>query len=350
MGFLKEKEDFLKVNLNKNFSKNNGSRLKIKKAKVKFSEKNIEENKNNTNVQNKPPNVPVVVPNKPPNVPNKPPNVPVVVPNKPPNVPVVVPNKPQNTNNTKNQNKLATYLNQKNLNKYINNNTKVNAFRRLNKGTPVNTIIKDISNQITAKKLNNNKKEKEQKEEEELKKGKNVLIKNIKNLGINANTNNVRQVLNKYNSFGNLNMAKKELQNISNEKHQRNVQNLIKNTNVNYRNNPKVQKIIKNFQNKKKVGMFGTGGAYKKNNARTNINNEIEKIVKNSENKQKIENNKKAKLENNKTKLTAFLANKCRSENNVTSFLQKLENGVPLEKIEKTILQNQRIINSETLK
>ena len=337
--FLKEKEDFLKVNLNKNFSKNNGSRLKIKKAKVKFSEKNIEENKNNTNVQNKPPNVPVVVPNKPLNVPNK-----------PPNVPVVVPNKPQNTNNTKNQNKLATYLNQKNLNKYINNNTKVNAFRRLNKGTPVNTIIKDISNQITAKKLNNNKKEKEQKEQEELKKGKNVLIKNIKNLGINANTNNVRQVLNKYNSFGNLNMAKKELQNISNEKHQRNVQNLIKNTNVNYRNNPKVQKIIKNFQNKKKVGMFGTGGAYKKNNARTNINNEIEKIVKNSENKQRIENNKKAKLENNKTKLTAFLANKGRSENNVTSFLQKLENGVPLEKIEKTILQNQRIINSETLK
>ena len=366
--FLKEKEDFLKVNLNKNFSKNNGSRLTIKKAKVKFREKNIEENKNNTNVPNKPPNVPVVVPNKPlnvpnkppnvpvvvpnkpPNVPNKPPNVPVVVPNKPPNVPVVVPNKPQNTNNTKNQNKLATYLNQKNLNKYINNDTKVNAFRRLNKGTPVNTIIKDISNQITAKKLNNNKKEKEQKEQEELKKGKNVLIKNIKNLGINANTNNVRQVLNKYNSFGNLNMAKKELQNISNEKHQRNVQNLIKNTNVNYRNNPKVQKIIKNFQNKKKVGMFGTGGAYKKNNARKNINSEIEKIVKNSENKQRIENNKKAKLENNKTKLTAFLANKGRSENNVTSFLQKLENGVPLEKIEKTILQNQRIINSETLK
>jgi len=373
--FLKEKEDFLKVNLNKNFSKNNGSRLTIKKAKVKFREKNIEENKNNTNVPNKPPNVPVVVPNKPPTVPNKPSNVPVVVPNKPPtvpnkppnvpvvvpnkppnvpnkppNVPVVVPNKPQNTNNTKNQNKLATYLNQKNLNKYINNNTKVNAFRRLNKGTPVNTIIKDISNQITAKKLNNNKKEKEQKEQEELKKGKNVLIKNIKNLGINANTNNVRQVLNKYNSFGNLNMAKKELQNISNEKHQRNVQNLIKNTNVNYRNNPKVQKIIKNFQNKKKVGIFGTGGAYKKNNARTNINSEIEKIVKNSENKQRIENNKKAKLENNKTKLTAFLANKGRSENNVTSFLQKLENGVPLEKIEKTILQNQRIINSETLK
>ena len=380
--FLKEKEDFLKVNTNKNFSKNNGSRLTIKKAKVKFSGRNIEENKNNknnknnTNVPNKPPNVPVVVPNKPPNipvvvpnkppnvpvvvpnkppnvpvvVPNKPPNVPEVVPNKPPNVPVVVPNQPPNTNNTKNQNKLASYLNQKNLNKYINNNTKVNAFKRLNKGTPVNTIIKNIGDQITAKKLNNNKKEKEQKEQEELKKGKNVLIKNIKNLGINANTNNVRQVLNKYNSFGNLNTAKKELQNISNEKHQINVQNLIKNTNVNHRNNPKVQKIIKNFQNKKKVGMFGTGGVYKKNNARTNINKEIEKIVKNTQNKQNVENEKKAKLENNKTRLTAFLGNKGRSENNVTSFLQKLENGVPIEKIEQTVLQNQRIINSETLK
>ena len=391
--FLKEKEDFLKVNTNKNLKSNNGSKLLIKKAKVKFGERNIEENNNSNKppnvpvvvpnkppnvpvvVPNKPPNVPVVVPNKPPNVPvvvpNKPPNVPVVVPNKPPNVPVVVPNKPpnvpnkppnvpvvvpnqppntNNTNNTKNQNKLATYLNQKNLNKYINNNTKVNAFKRLNKGTPVNTIIKDIGDQITTKKLNNNKKEKEQKEQEELKKGKNVLIKNIKNLGINANTNNVQQVLNKYNSFGNLNTAKKELQNISNEKHKINVQNLIKNTNVNHINNPKVQKIIKNFENKKKVGVFGTGGVYKKNKARTNINKEIEKIVKNTQNKQKVENEKKQKLENNKTRLTAFLGNKGRSENNVSNFLQKLENGVPIEKIEQTVLQNQRMINSETLK
>jgi len=376
--FLKEKEDFLKVNTNKNLKSNNGSKLLIKKAKVKFGERNIEENNNSNKppsvpvvVPNKPPSVPVVVPNKPPNVPvvvpNKPPNVPVVVPNKPPNVPnkppnvpnkppnvpVVVPNQPpntNNTNNTKNQNKLATYLNQKNLNKYINNNTKVNAFKRLNKGTPVNTIIKDIGDQITTKKLNNNKKEKEQKEQEELKKGKNVLIKNIKNLGINANTNNVQQVLNKYNSFGNLNTAKKELQNISNEKHKINVQNLIKNTNVNHINNPKVQKIIKNFENKKKVGVFGTGGVYKKNKARTNINKEIEKIVKNTQNKQKVENNKKTKLENNKTRLTAFLGNKGRSENNVSNFLQKLENGVPIEKIEQTVLQNQRMINSETLK
>ncbi len=371
--FLKEKEDFLKVNTNKNLKSNNGSKLLIKKAKVKFGERNIEENNNTNkpptvpnkpptvpnkppNVPNKPPNVPNKppnVPNKPPNVPNKPPNVPNKppnVPNKPPNVPVVVPNQPPNTNNTKNQNKLATYLNQKNLNKYINNNTKVNAFKRLNKGTPVNTIIKDIGDQITAKKLNNNKKEKERKEQEELKKGKNVLIKNIKNLGINANTNNVQQVLNKYNSFGNLNTAKKELQNISNEKHKINVQNLIKNTNVNHINNPKVQKIIKNFENKKKVGVFGTGGVYKKNNARTNINKEIEKIVKNIQNKQKVENNKKAKLENNKTRLTAFLGNKGRSENNVSNFLQKLENGVPIEKIEQTVLQNQRMINSETLK
>jgi hypothetical protein len=390
--FLKEKEDFLKVNTNKNLKSNNGSKLLIKKAKVKFGERNIEENNNSNKppsvpvvvpnkppsvpvvvpnkppnvpvvVPNKPPNVPVVVPNKPPNVPNKPPNVPNKppnvpnkppnVPNKPPNVPVVVPNQPpntNNTNNTKNQNKLATYLNQKNLNKYINNNTKVNAFKRLNKGTPVNTIIKDIGDQITTKKLNNNKKEKEQKEQEELKKGKNVLIKNIKNLGINANTNNVQQVLNKYNSFGNLNTAKKELQNISNEKHKINVQNLIKNTNVNHINNPKVQKIIKNFENKKKVGVFGTGGVYKKNKARTNINKEIEKIVKNTQNKQKVENNKKTKLENNKTRLTAFLGNKGRSENNVSNFLQKLENGVPIEKIEQTVLQNQRMINSETLK
>jgi hypothetical protein len=386
--FLKEKEDFLKVNTNKNLKSNNGSKLLIKKAKVKFGERNIEENNNSNKpptvpvvVPNKPPTVPVVVPNKPPNVPNKPPNVPnkppnvpnkppnvpnkppnvpvvvpnkppnvpVVVPNKPPNVPVVVPNKPPNTNN-KNQNKLASYLNQKNLNKYINNNTKVNAFKRLNKGTLVNTIIKDIGDKITAKKLNNNKKEKEEKEQEELKKGKNVLIKNIKSLGINANTNNVKQVLNKYNTFGNLNTAKKELQSISNAKHQVNVQNLIKNTNVNHINNPKVQKIIKNFENKKRVGVFGTGGVYKKNKARTNINKEIEKIVKNTQNKQNVENEKKQKLENNKTKLTAFLGNKGRSENNVTNFLQKLENGVSLEKIEQTVLQNQRMINSETLK
>ena len=80
------------------------------------------------------------------------------------------------------------------------------------------------------------------------------------------------------------------------------------------------------------MGVFGTGGVYKKNKARTNINKEIEKIVKNTQNKQKVENNKKTKLENNKTRLTAFLGNKGRSENNVSNFLQKLENGVPIEK------------------
>ena len=81
--FLKEKEDFLKVNTNKNLKSNNGSKLLIIKAKVKFSERNIEENNNSNKtpsvpvvVPNKPPSVPVVIPNKPPNVPNKPPNVP----------------------------------------------------------------------------------------------------------------------------------------------------------------------------------------------------------------------------------------------------------------------------------